>query len=512
MSPMKGGLVAFWLLVVAVQTSAAQGAPENVDPGGAEDRLQVGSKKFTESVILGELLTHLVREAGPPATHRRELGGTRVLWNALLSGEIDAYVEYTGTLTEEILAGQELRDEDAIRRALNRLGIGMSQPLGFNNTYAIGMREAVAAELGVSTISRLRDHPELRFGFTNEFMDRGDGWPGLRDHYRLPQSEVRGIDHDLAYRGLEGGSIQAMDLYSTDAEIAYYGLRILEDDLGYFPEYRPVILYRQALARSQPDAVAAMLRLVGRLSEPAMVAMNARARLDRVPEGQVAADFLVEAFDLVVQADVETRMERLARNTRQHLFLVAVSLFLAIVVAVPMGIAAAKGPRLGQAILGGVGVLQTIPSLALLVFMIPLLGIGAPPALAALFLYSLLPIVRNTHAGLTGIPEPIVESAQALGLAPAARLRSIELPMASPAILAGIKTSAVINVGTATLGALIGAGGYGQPILTGIRLDDIGLILEGAVPAAGLALVVQGVFDGLEKIIVPRGMRLGRSI
>jgi len=508
----KKGLIVFWLVLAAVQDAAAQSPPESVAPEGAEEGIQVGSKKFTESVILGEILAHLVSEAGTPASHRRELGGTRVLWNALLSGEIDAYVEYTGTLTEEILAGQEFRDEDAMRVALNRQGIGMSQPLGFNNTYAIGMREAVAAELGVKTISGLLDYPDLHFGFTNEFMDRGDGWPGLRDHYRLPQSEVRGIDHDLAYRGLEGGSIQAMDLYSTDAEIAYYGLRILEDDLGYFPEYRPVILYRQALARSQPDAVAAMLRLAGRLSESAMVAMNARARLDRVPETRVAADFLAEAFDLAVQADVETRIERLARNTRQHLFLVVVSLLLAIVVAVPMGVAAAKGPRLGQAILGGVGVLQTIPSLALLVFMIPLLGIGAPPALAALFLYSLLPIVRNTHAGLTGIPEPIRESALALGLAPVARLRSIELPMASPAILAGIKTSAVINVGTATLGALIGAGGFGQPILTGIRLDDLGLILEGAVPAAGLALVVQGIFDGLERVIVPRGMRLSSSI
>jgi osmoprotectant transport system permease protein len=168
-----------------------------------------------------------------------------------------------------------------------------------------------------------------------------------------------------------------------------------------------------------------------------------------------------------------------------------------------------KRRRIGQAVLGIAGVLQTIPSLALLVFMIPLLGIGAAPAIVALFLYSLLPIIRNTAAGLAGIPPSIVESAEALGLPAGARLRVVELPMASRSILAGIKTSAVLNVGTATLGALIGAGGYGQPILTGIRLDHVGLILEGAVPAALLALAVQGLFEGLERWVVPEGLRGG---
>ena len=157
------------------------------------------------------------------------------------------------------------------------------------------------------------------------------------------------------------------------------------------------------------------------------------------------------------------------------------------------------------------GVIQTIPSLALIVFMIPLLGIGNVPAIVALFLYSLLPIVRNTHTGLKDIPTPVRESAEALGLPRGARLRLVELPMAARSILSGIKTSAVINVGTATLGALIGAGGYGQPILTGIRLNNLELILEGAVPAALLALGVQGAFDLLELILVPKGLRMVRK-
>ena len=163
---------------------------------------------------------------------------------------------------------------------------------------------------------------------------------------------------------------------------------------------------------------------------------------------------------------------------------------------------------MGQLVIGMTGILQTVPSLAMFVFMIPLLGIGTWPAIAALFLYSLLPIVRNTHAGLVGISPELRESAAALGLPTGVRLRRIELPLATRSILAGIKTAAVINVGTATLAALIGAGGYGQPILTGIRLDSVALILEGAVPAAILALLVQGMFEVIERWLTPRGLRL----
>jgi osmoprotectant transport system permease protein len=253
-----------------------------------------------------------------------------------------------------------------------------------------------------------------------------------------------------------------------------------------------------------------LLSFEGRISEAAMIRLNAQARLDRTPEAQVAAAYLSETLGLeqAVPVQPETWLGRLWRHTKEHLFLVLVSLGAAIVVAIPLGVAAVKYPRAGQLILGVVGVIYTIPSLALLVFMIPLLGIGGPPAIVALFLYSLLPIVRNTHAGLHDIAPPLLESAEALGLTPWARLRRVELPLAMRSILAGIKTSAVINVGTATLGALIGAGGYGQPILTGIRLDDVGLILEGAVPAAVLALLVQGGFDLAEQFVVPRGLRL----
>jgi osmoprotectant transport system permease protein len=162
---------------------------------------------------------------------------------------------------------------------------------------------------------------------------------------------------------------------------------------------------------------------------------------------------------------------------------------------------------MGQVVLGVCGVLQTLPSLALLVFFIGFLGLGALPAIAALFLYSLLPILRNTHSGLLGIPGELLETADALGLSRRARLLAVELPIALPAILTGIKTAVVINIGTATLGAFIGAGGYGQPILTGIRLDDYGRVLEGALPAAGMAVLAQLLLDYIERLVVSPGLR-----
>ncbi|MGE6757057.1 glycine betaine ABC transporter substrate-binding protein [Corallococcus interemptor] len=474
---------------------------------GGGPQVRVGSKKFTESVILGELVTQVAKDAGARASHRRELGGTTVLWEALRRGELDVYPEYTGTLRQELLVGRALPDDDALRKALAGEGLRMSAPLGFNNTYALGMKEAEAHRLGIRRISDLRAHPELRVGFSNEFMQRGDGWPALRDAYGLPQRDVRGLDHDLAYRGMESGAIQLTDLYSTDAEIAAYGLRVLEDDRHHFPAYDAVLLYRADLEARAPRVVQALRRLEGSLTEAKMVQLNARARLERMPEAQVAAGFLRATLGLTAEVRTDGRGERLWQRTREHLFLVGLSLVAAIALAIPLGVVAARRPRLGQGVLGLSSVIQTVPSLALLVFMIPLLGIGSKPAIAALFLYSLLPIVRNTAAGLQGIPWEVRESARALGLPSGARLWRIELPMAAASILAGIQTAAVINVGTATLGALVGAGGYGQPILTGIRLDDVGLILEGAVPAAVLALLVSGLFEAVARVLVPRGLR-----
>jgi osmoprotectant transport system permease protein len=473
----------------------------------SDHTIKVGSKKFTENVILGEIVTQLIGAQNVNGLHIRELGGTRILWNALLKGELDIYPDYSGTIIEEILADEPVTNNN-LKDKLSQHGIGIVFPLGFNNTYAIGMRQEEAENLGIENISDLRKHPDLNFGFTNEFMDRNDGWRGLQKFYSLPQTNVNGLDHDLAYHGLASGSIDVIDLYSTDSEINYYNLKVLKDDLHYFTDYQAVLLYRKDLEKTFPKVVDAINKLKSGITESLMIKMNSDVKINGNSEELVASQFIKNKFSIESSIVERTFLSRLWHNTKEHLYLVLISLSTAILVSIPLGISSYKNKKLGKIIIGITGVIQTVPSLALLVFMIPLLGIGSSPAIVALFLYSLLPIVRNTFTGLEDIPTSIKESAIVLGLSPFAILKKIELPLASRSILGGIKTSAVINVGTATLGALIGAGGYGQPILTGIRLDSVPLILEGAVPAALLALIVQWIFDLSEKVIVPKGLRL----
>ena len=474
------------------------------DARAQDSTLAAGSKKFTENVILGEMATLLLRSRGFAATHQAELGGSRFLWEALRRGDIDAYPEYTGTLIQEILADADVT-RATLPDVLARRGVRMTEPIGFNNTYALGMRAPLADSLGIRTISDLRAHPDLRFGFSNEFMDRGDGWPSLQAMYDLPQQNARGIDHDLSYRALATGAVDLIDLYSTDAEIAAYDLRILEDDRDHFPAYQAVYVYRADLAERAPEAVDALRQLEARIPAATMTQLNKRAKIDGVPESEVAAAFINDSLDVEqrVTAQTMSRPERVWLRTQEHLVLVGVSLLLAVLVAIPLGIIAAKTGWTGQGLLLIVGVTYTIPSLALLALMVPPLGLGRVPAIVALFLYSLLPIVWNTYTGLNDISEPLRESAVALGLSDGARLRLVELPLAARSILAGIKIAAVINIGTATLGALIGAGGYGQPILTGIRRADMGLIMEGMVPAALLTVVVLALLEGIERAFLP---------
>ncbi len=465
----------------------------------------IGSKKFTESYVLGEIAKRALNDAGIPAEHRQGMGGTIILWEALRGGQIDVYPEYTGTIAQEILKSDHALSLKQIRESLAKAGVGMTEPLGFNNTYAMVMRRVEAQRLGVRTISDLRKYPDLKIGLTHEFLDRQDGWRPLRERYALPQQNVIGIDHALGYSALVNGSIDVKDAYSTDAKIEQNDLVVLEDDLQFFPKYEAVFLFRSSI---QADAIAVLRRLAGTLDEKRMIRLNAEA--ERTKNYTQAANLYFESGATSKKALGESFPQKLARWTLRHLELAGFSLLLSVIVGIPLGIVASRGGAIGHTILGFTGAVQTIPSLALLALLVPLpfFGISLRTAIAALFLYGLLPIVRNTASGLQDIPRALRESAVALGLSPIARLWQIYLPLASRSILSGIKTSAVINIGTATLAALIGAGGLGEPILSGLNLNDHVTILEGAIPAALLALLVQGLFDLLDRVLIPKGLRL----
>lgn len=480
--------------------------------------LTVGSKRFTESYILGEIIRQTAEATQETkVSHKQGLGNTGIVFAALKGGSIDLYPEYVGTLDQEILKNKAPADLATLNQQLASIGLGVAVPLGFNDTYALAMREEKAEALGIRTFSDLAKHPDLKLALSPEFLGRADGWPGLQKAYRLPFPTPRGIDHGLSYEAIAQGQIDITDIYTTDAKIDRYKLRVLTDDRKFFPSYEAVLLYRLDLPQRLPKTWAALQKLEGKISEKRMIAMNAQAELEGKSFATIAAGFLNKAVNAPTPADAQPSFlsklfgDDFWKLTTEHMSLVFISLGFGVLVGVPLGIWAAQVPQATQPILSIVGVIQTIPSLALLAFLIPLFQIGPPSALVALFLYALLPIVRNTYTGLSDIPSSLKESALALGLPSLARLRLVELPLAARTILAGIKTSAVINVGTATIAAFIGAGGYGERIASGLALNDNATLLAGAIPAAALALLVQFGFDVLDRWLIPAGLQVQSS-
>jgi len=474
--------------------------------------LVVGSKRFTESYILGEIIARTARQAGESnVIFKPGLGSTAVVFAALKNGAIDVYPEYSGTIAFELLGGRSGYTLDDINRALASNRLAASVPLGFSNTYALAMTEKAAQRHGIRSISDLAQHADLEFGLSQEFLNRRDGWPALKQFYRLP-FVARGLDHGLAYEALATGRIDVMDVYTTDAKIKRYGLRVLADDRSFFPPYTALLLHRADLPQRLPTTWAALTALEGKIPAERMIAMNAAAELDGMSFAQVADDFVSKGL---ARNNTQRRGfpgqlfgEDFLRLTGQHLLLVFVSLAASCLIGIPLGIWAARSTAARRVIIPSVGVLQTIPSLALLAFLIAALNqIGTLPALVALFLYGLLPIVRNTAAGLAEIKAGLIQAASALGLQRREILRLIELPLASRTILAGVKTSAVINVGTATIAAFIGAGGYGERIVAGLAVNDSALLLAGAIPAAVLAITTEAGFGFAERWLVPRGLR-----
>jgi osmoprotectant transport system permease protein len=469
---------------------------------GADQILRIGSKRFTESTILGEILTQTAQRA-TPAEHVPGMGNTAILFEALRSGAIDLYPEYLGTIELEILhhdqAGATLAQVD---QQLAPLGVGVDIALGFQNSYAIGVRRDTAQALHLDRISDLAGQPQLRIGLSHEFLGRTDGWPGLARRYGLT-ARPSGLDHGLAYEALAAHQVDVIDLYTTDAKIARYGIQVLQDDHHYFPRYDAVVMFGRSVPQRFPQAWAALKELAGRIDQSRMIELNGAAELDHRAARDIARSFLQGSGGPVARPAFGDRLfgDDFGRLAREHVVLVLLSVTAASAIGIPLGVAAARWRRLGGVILGVVGGLQTIPALAMLAALIPVLGaIGTRPALVALFIFALLPIVRNTAVGLAQVPEDVRQAATALGARSLMRLWAVELPLALPVILAGIRTAAVISVGTATIGAFVGAGGFGERISIGLALNDHQMLLAGALPAAALALLFEAFFSALEHL------------
>lgn len=468
--------------------------------------VRVGAKHFNEGYILGEMISEMLEDGGFKVERNFNLGGTLVCFDALRNHEIDIYPEYTGTLTEAILKLEtKLTPEELDKKLKEEYNLEISKPYGFNNTYAFVIKKSTAEKYVLKKISDLVNHPELKIALSYEFLKRKDGWGNLSQVYGLKNRPV-GIEHGLAYQALDEGKIELTDAYSTDGEIVKYGLVTLEDDKNFFPKYFAVSFFSSSLDDKAKNIIS---QLDGKINETEMQAMNSKVLYEKKTFAEVAREFLLNKNLISRQSEVksETAAGEILSKTLTHLKITFIALIIAIIIAVPIGVLIYFYSSISRPVLYFTGLLQTIPSIALLALMIPLFGIGIVPAIVALFLYALLPILRNTAIGLFSIDPLLKKVATGIGLTRWQRLRYVEIPLAMPTVFAGIKTAAVINIGTATLAAFIGAGGLGEFIVTGLALNNTELILKGAIPAAILAIIVEFVFELIEKFYIPKHLQ-----
>ncbi|MEA2765094.1 MAG: osmoprotectant transport system substrate-binding protein opuBD, partial [Gemmatimonadaceae bacterium] len=449
-------------LVVAASLSAQS------EPTRQENRsVVVASKPFGESYLLCEMFAQLLESRGLTVDRRPGLGATEIAFGALRAGAIDVYPEYTGTgliailhdsLPDSVMADPRAVFTHVARRFSEQFQVRWLPPLGFQNTYAIAVTRATANKYHLRTLSDLaRESPHLTAGFTADFIGRNDGLVGLARVYGLRPRAVRPLAPAVKYQALASGAVDVIDGYSTDGLLARYNLVTLVDDRHFFPPYEAAALVTERLQSQMPAAVATLTLLSGRLDENTMRRLNRRVEVDREDVRVVAADEL-KALGLVGGAQaVRTaagsqrsgfagfarylwdRRVSLAWLTLRHLLLVGLALLAAVVVAIPLGLFLERTRRLAEPTIGALGVLQTIPSIALLAFMIPLLGVGVAPALVALWLYALYPIARGTYTGVRDADPDAVAAAEALGTTPVQRLLWVRLPLAAPVIMAGVR-------------------------------------------------------------------------
>jgi osmoprotectant transport system permease protein len=288
---MLGGVLVCGLLLLAIVPGFG---------GKVEKRVSIGSKEFTEQIILAEMMAQLIESHSDITVSRQfGLGGTMVCFSALQNGDIDLYPEYTGTGLTAILKEEVRTDPEEVFQVVsdefeNKFDLAWLQPFGFNNTYALAMREDQAEGLGIQTISDLaRKGRDLTAGFTQEFLERPDGYPGLAERYGMQFSRgPRGMDPGLMYAALREGDVDVICAFATDGRIPAFHLRVLEDDLQYFPPYYAAPVVREDDLARAPKLASILNMLAGRISDKEMAEMNYQVDEEGRSPAEVAAEFL----------------------------------------------------------------------------------------------------------------------------------------------------------------------------------------------------------------------------
>ena len=492
--------------------------------------LVIGSKTFTENILLGELLAVLLEEKYQQKVERKlNIGGTKLVFDALNSKQIDVYPDYTGTGYTMILKlSGETRAEKIYQivkqNFLKKFQIHWSPPLGFNNTYTLALQKDDARFKSVNQISELKGKEQnLSLAVGHEFMEREDGYDSFTRMYQLnfPKNKIHTMNPALMYSALKNKKADLIMAYSTNGKIKSYNLKTLEDDKNFFPPYHAAYLTRLGVLKQFPSLKKAFQELKGNINEKEMTNLNYQMEQRKDKPALLAKNFLIKKNILnkkIVQFKKQnligyyfSKRDYFFKIFIEHLVLTFSALFLSLFLSIPIGILSARKKSLEKIVFPIVNTFQTIPGLALLGLLIPFLGIGYAPAILTLFIYSLLPLIRNTYEGIKGVDRDCIEVSIGMGLTPWQVLKKVEIPMALPVIIAGVRTSTVIVVGTATLAALVGAGGLGDPIFRGIATVNSKLIFLGAVPAALLAIVLDKALSLTEKILVSKGLRLRQN-
>lgn len=503
--------------------SAALAAIFLADPSTAQT-LRIGAKNFTEQQILGELVAQLLeRHAGMEVDRRFTLGGTGICHQALLNGEIDGYVEYTGTAMTAILKEDSAGTPDSVfrrvaKRYRDEFDVVWLPPFGFETSYVLAVRRAAAIEKTWQSIGDLRaDSNLLRGGFTSEFLERPDGLSALNRTYGLTWKRTVDLDPGLMYDALKRGEVDVIGAFSTDGRLDRFNLAALEDTARAFPPYFAAPIFRADVLSRFPDISTALFPLAGSISTTTMRRLNDEVEGNRRPVTDVVCEFLDDRdgtessrlestgtmesvgirrlFDLFV-----TRRSELGGKILDHAYLALSSTIIACLLGIPLGVIIARR-RIAEPVLALAETAQTIPSLAMLAFLFAVVRrLGVLPAVTTLVVYGMLPILLNTVVGLRRVPESVREAAESLGLSSFQRTTWVDLPSARPTILAGVRTAIVLAVGTATLSTYVGAGGLGDFIARGLARNDPQLTLLGAVPAAAMAVTFSWVLRRLANV------------
>ncbi|PIT99121.1 MAG: ABC transporter permease [Bdellovibrionales bacterium CG10_big_fil_rev_8_21_14_0_10_45_34] len=463
--------------------------------------VEIGAKNFTEGLIVAEIIAQHLEAGGVSVERSFGMGGTGVALSALQAAEIDLYPEYDGTLINFLHTNQK-----NLAEKLAQSGVEFGFSLGFENSYALAISQEVFSATGWTKLSQV-DPNRLRVGLSHEFLQRPDGFEKVKEVYKWPTSlRVESMEHTLAYRAFESGKVDLIDIYTTDASLAKIAHVILEDDLGVFGNYRAGVAFRSSL---DDEARRLLRQLEGTLDEATMQLLNVKVENSKETVAAVAKYFLTgDLTDEEISKKRKGFFETIPwslifERLKEHLQLVLIPVLVAFFTGIPLAIIVFERSTLKSFVVATAGFFQTIPSLALLTFLIPVFGIGKLPAFVALFLYALLPIVSGAILGLSNVPTQLIEVSHALGFNRWQTLMIVRLPLSMASLLSGIRTAVLVTTGTATLAALIGAGGLGAPIISGLTINNMALVLAGAVPAALLAIFFNYSFNLLELLLVP---------